>query len=169
MKLLESGKLWPYGVGIAITLVFGFCVATVMVTSKANIQPSNDYMVKYQEADAKANDYINAKIAFNKKYNVEYITESIGGQNPIIKYSVKDINGNPVDNATIVISISRPETSEFDQNLENPKVENGVYSFEGAKFPKAGVWNIIAKVTVGNDYRFLNMKADTRIKEAFEY
>jgi len=169
MKLLESGKLWPYGVGIAITLVFGFCVATIMVTSKANIQPSNDYMVKYQEADAKANDYIQAKIAFNKKYNVEYITESIGGDNPVVKYSVKDLNGNPVNDAKIVISISRPETSEFDQTLENPKVQNGIYSFEGAKFPKAGVWNIIAKVTVGDNYRFLNMKADTRIKEAFEY
>jgi len=169
MKLLESGKLWPYGVGIAITLVFGFCVATIMVTSKANIQPSNDYMVKYQEADAKANDYIQAKIAFNKKYNVEYVTESIGGKNPVVKYSVKDLKGNPVNDAKIVISVSRPETSEFDQTLENPKVQNGIYSFEGAKFPKAGVWNIIAKVTVGDDYRFLNMKADTRIKEAFEY
>jgi len=169
MKLLESGKLWPYGVGIAITLVFGFCVATIMVTSKANIQPSDDYMVKYQEADAKANDYIQAKIAFNKKYNLEYITESIGGENPIIQYRVKSIDGKPVNNAEIVISISRPETSEFDQKLENPKIENGVYSFEGAKFPKAGVWNIIAKIKVGDDYRFLNMKTDTRIKEAFEY
>jgi len=169
MKLLESGKLWPYGVGIAITLVFGFCVATVMVTSKANIQPSNDYMVKYQEADAKANDYINAKIDFNKKYNIAYVTESIGSKNPIIRYEVKDVNGKPVNNAEIVISISRPETSEFDQTLENPKVQNGIYSFEGAKFPKAGLWNIIAKVKVGDSYRFYNIKADTRIKEAFEY
>jgi hypothetical protein len=34
---------------------------------------------------------------------------------------------------------------------------------------KAGVWNIIAKVSVGDDYRFYNIKADTRIKEAFEF
>jgi nitrogen fixation protein FixH len=169
MKLLESGKLWPYGVGIAITLVFGFCVATVMVTSKANIQQSDAYMVKYQEADAKANEYITAKIAFDKKYKIAYITESIGNKDPEVKYALKDTEGNPVNDAEIVVAISRPETAAFNQTLKNPKVENGIYTFEGASFPKAGVWNIIAKVKVGDDYRFLNIKADTRIKEAYEF
>jgi len=169
MKLLESGKLWPYGVGIAITLVFGFCVTTVMVTSKANIQESDAYMVKYQEADAKANEYIKAKINFNKKYKVTYVTESIGSQNPEIKYEIKDLSGKPISNAKIVIAISRPETQKYDQKLQNPKVKDGIYTFEGAKFPKVGVWNIIAKIQIGKDYRFLNVKADTRIKEAFEF
>jgi nitrogen fixation protein FixH len=169
MKLLESGRLWPYAVGMAITLVFGFCVATVIVTSKADIQPSDAYMVKYQEADAKANDYILAKIAFDKKYKIAYITESIGEENPKIRYELKDLNGKPVDNAEIVIAISRPETNKFDQSLKEAKVQDGVYTFEGAKFPKAGMWNIIAKVKVGDDYRFLNIKADTRTKEAFEF
>jgi len=169
MKLLESGKLWPYGVGIAITLVFGFCVATIVVTSKADIQPSDAYMVKYQEADSKANELIEARIAFDKKYKINYITNSIGAKNTEIKYELKDVEGNPVNNAEILVAISRPETSEFNQKLENPVVENGIYKFSGAKFPKAGVWNIIAKVQVGNDYRFYNIKADTRNPRAYEF
>jgi nitrogen fixation protein FixH len=175
MKLLESGKLWPFGVGLAITCVFCFGVITVVVTNKADVQLSDDYMTNYQDADVNVNDYINAKIAFNKNYDVEYITESIGGENPKIQYSVKDKAGNPVNNAKILIAISRPETTKYDQKLQNPKVENGIYTFEDVKFPKEGVWNIIAKVTVGDNYRFYNIKADTRkgvdtkIKEAHEY
>ena len=168
-KKPSNGRLWPYIIGIAITLVFGFCVATVVVTSKANIQSSDAYMTNYQDADAKANDLIKARQHVDKKYKVAYVTESIGGAAPEIKYSVVDLSGKPVNDAKIVIAISRPETSEFNQKLQNPKVDNGIYTFSGAKFPKVGVYNIIAKVQVGDDYRFLNIKADTRIKEAFEF
>jgi nitrogen fixation protein FixH len=168
-KKQSSGRVWPYIIGIAITLVFGFCVATVVVTSKADIQSSDAYMTNYQDADAKANELIKARQRFDKKYRVAYITESIGTKNPQIQYRVIDLDGTPVNNAELIIAISRPETSEFDQKLQNPKVENGIYTFEGASFPKAGVWNIIAKIKVGDDYRFLNIKADTRIKEAFEF
>jgi nitrogen fixation protein FixH len=169
MSIIKSGKLWPIAIGIAITMVFCFGVITVMVTGKANLQPSDDYMTSYQDADIKANDYIKAKIAFDKKYDLEYITKSISDTNPKIQYSLKDKAGNPVDNAKIVIAISRPETKEFNQKLENPQIKDGIYIFKGAKFPKAGVWNIIAKVQVGDNYRFLNIKADTRNTKIKQY
>ena len=168
-KNKSNGRVWPYAIGIAITLVFGFCVATVIVTSKADIQSSDAYMTNYQDADAKANEFIKAKLYFDKKYNITYATESIGGDKPVIKYKLTDKAGNPVNNAEIIVSISRPETAKYNQKLSNPKVDNGIYSLEGAKFPKVGVYNIIAKIQVGDDYRFYNIKADTRIKEAFEF
>ena len=168
-KNKNNGRVWPYAIGIAITLVFGFCVATVIVTSKADIQSSDAYMTNYQDADAKANEFIKAKLYFDKKYNIAYVTEAIGGDKPVIKYKLTDKAGNPVNNAEIIVSISRPETAKYNQKLSNPKVDNGIYSLEGAKFPKVGVYNIIAKIQVGDDYRFYNIKADTRIKEAFEF
>jgi len=169
MSIIKSGKLWPIGVALAIVGVAGFCVWTVKVTSSANIQESDAYMTNYQDADAKANDFIKARIKFDKKYNIAYVTESIGGENPIIKYKISDKSGNPVNNATITVAISRPETKKYDQKLSNVTVDNGIYSIKGATFPMAGVYNIVAKVSIGDDYRFYNMKADTRIKEAFEY
>ncbi len=169
MSQKSSGKIWPYLVGGSITLVFGMCVATIMVTSKADIQESNVYMSKYQEADLKANELITDQINFDKKYNFNYITECIGGEKSLIKYEITDKNNNPVDDAKIVLHISRPETAKFNQELSEFHTQNGIYTFEGATFPKAGVWNIIARVQVGDDYRFLNMKADTRIKKAFEF
>jgi len=164
-----SGRAWPYFIGGAITLVFGFCVATIVVTQKAHIQESDAYMTHYQDAEMNANKYIKAKIAFDKKYKIEYTTQGISADGSKVTYRVTDLNGNPVNDAKIILATSRPETDEFNQKADNPTVSNGVYTFSGLKFPKEGVWNLIAKVTVGDEYRFYNIKADTRIKEAFEF
>jgi nitrogen fixation protein FixH len=165
----SSGRIWPYAIGASITLVFGFCVATIVVTSKANIQGSDAYMTYYQNADAQANDFIEARIAFDKKYKIEYITTGISAKDSVVKYRVTDLSGKPVNSATLVLATSRPETDEYNQKLENPTVENGIYSFEGLEFPKEGIWNLIVKVSVAENSRFYNIKADTRIKEAFEF
>ena len=168
-KNKNQGRAWPYIIGGAITLVFGFCVTTIVVTSKANIQSSDTYMTYYQEADANANDLIKAKIAFDKKYKIEYVGEGIKEKNAVVEYRVTDLNHNPVNDAKVILATSRPETSKYNQKLETNQVQNGVYTFSDLNFPKVGVWNLIAKVSVGKDYRFYNLKVDTRIKEVFEF
>jgi len=165
----SSGRVWPYIIGGAITLVFGFCVATIVVTQSAHIQESDAYMTHYQDADAKANELIKARIAFDKKYNLEYLSQGIALKDSQVSYKITDKSGNPVNNAKLTLAISRPETSAMNKTYENPVVANGIYTFQGVDFPKVGVWNLIVKATVGEDYRFLNIKADTRIKEAFEF
>jgi len=165
----SNGRVWPYIIGGSITLVFGFCVATIVVTSKADIQFSDAYMTYYQDADANANELIKARIAFDEKYTIEYVGDGIQEKGAVVKYRLTDLNKNPINNAKLLLAISRPETSKFNQNLESAEVENGIYTFTNLAFPKVGVWNLIAKVSVGKDYRFYNLKADTRIKEIFEF
>lgn len=165
----SSGRVWPYAIGLSITAVFGFCVATIVVTSKADIQESDAYMTHYQDADANANALIESTIAFDKKYKIEYITEAIGDSNPILKYKITDLKANPINDAEVVVATSRPETSEFNQKFEKPLIENGIYSFSGATFSKVGVWNIIAKVSIGEDSRYYNIKADTRNTISYEF
>lgn len=165
----SSGKIWPYSIGAAIILVFGFCVATVVVTKNVNIQESDAYMTHYQEADRNANELIQAKIAFDQKYKIEYVSDGISEKGAVLKYKVMDINAKPINNAELALAKSRPETKEFNQQLESPVVENGVYSFSGLEFPKPGVWNIIVKVSIDEYYRFYNVKVDTRNKNAFEF
>jgi hypothetical protein len=54
--------------------------------------------------------------------------------------------------------------------LTDPEMtEAGRYEFAPVKLPAEGRWDVMAKVTVGDDYRFYNMKADTRYTDAFEY
>ena len=165
----SNGRIWPYAIGGSIILIFGACVATVIVANKLPVEKSDTYMMGYHEADAIANDLIKARIAFDKSYKVEYITDGLSLNNSVIKYRVTDVNSNPVNNAKVKIVITRPNNHEYDQNLINPSVENGVYTFSAIKLPQAGRWDIMAKVNVDKLQRFYNIKADTRTKEAKEY
>ena len=165
----SNGKIWPYAIGTAITLVFGACVATVMITSTLPVENSDTYMMGYHEADAKANDLINARIAFDKKYKVSYVTDSLSLDNTVIKYKVSDLDANSIDKAKIEVVVTRPNNHKYDQTLKSSSYENGVYTFPSIKLPVEGRWDVMAKVNVGNLQRFYNVKADTREKKVYEY
>jgi len=165
----NSGRIWPYAIGMAITLVFGFCVATIFVTESSRIQESDTYMTHYQDADSKGNELIHAKMLFDKKYNISYIAQNISVDKPLIKYKITDKNAVAVNNAILKIIISRSETNKYNQTLQNPTVKDGVYTFSNAKFPKAGTWSIILKVNIGNNSRFYNIKVDTRNLNSYEF
>ncbi|QSZ42802.1 hypothetical protein GJV85_11980 [Sulfurimonas aquatica] len=166
---MSKGRIWPYSIAASIILVFGFCVATIVVTQSAEIQESDAYMSKYQVADLNANILIQAKIEFDKKYNVKYLNSTTLKEDTDISYKISDKNGNAVNDAVLTLAISRPETNKLDQTLSPTIVENGVYTFTDAKFSKAGVWNLILKVEIGKNYRFLNIKSDTRNPTSYEY
>jgi hypothetical protein len=166
---MSNGRIWPYAIGASIIMVFGFCVATVVVSQKRPVADSDTYMMSYHQADTDANSLIQSRIEFDKKYKVEYITESLSKENSIIKYRVTDLDSNPVNNANIKVVVTRPNSHENDQELQDPKVENGVYTFSAIELALPGRWDIMAKVNVGELERFYNVKADTRAKEAYEY
>lgn len=165
----SSGRIWPYAISASIILVFGFCVATIVVTSTMPVEKSDTYMMGYHEADAMANELIKAKIAFDKKYKIEYVTDGLSLAKSILKYKVTDLDSNPVDNAELVVVVTRPNNHKNDQELLNPTIENGVYTFSSITLPIEGRWDVMAKVKIGENQRFYNVKADTRVKEVFEY
>jgi len=168
MKTSLSARIWPYAVGGSIVLVFGFCVATVFIVESANIQETNEYMTNYQTAEIEANDYINNKIAFDKKYKITYIPAKLS-ENSRLSYKLSDLNDKEVKNAKLTILVSRPETHVFDQKLETTKFENGLYVFDNVAMPKVGVWDIITKIEVGKYSRFYNVKVDTRYTTFSEF
>jgi nitrogen fixation protein FixH len=166
---LSSGKVWPYAIGISISLVFAAAVATVVITATHPVEDSDIYMMGYHEADAKANKLIKQRIAFDKEYKIKYITDSLSLDSSIIKYKVTDINSKPVENAKIKVIVTRPNNHKHDKELLNPTVENGIYTFKSISLAKNGRWDIMAKVNIDNLQRFYNVKADTRAKDVYEY
>ena len=166
---ISSGKIWPYSIGVSIILVFGACIATIVVATKLPVEKSHTYMMGYHQVNASANEIIEARIAFDKKYKIEYITDGISVESSEIKYRVTDLDSNPVSNAEVKIIITRPNNHKDNQEFINPIVENGIYKFSSIKLPKEGRWDIMAKVNIGELQRFYNIKADTRTKEAKEY
>jgi len=166
---LSNGRIWPYAIGTSILLVFGACIGTIVVTNKLPVEKSDRYMMGYQEADASANELIEARINFNKKYDIKYITDGLSSQNSVIKYKVYDKEFNPVNSAKIKVIITRPNNHKHDKELTNPTVENGIYTFATTTLPLEGRWDVMAKINIDDLQRFYNIKADTRKNEALEY
>ncbi len=169
MSLISSGRIWPYAIGISIIFIFSACVATIIVSTSLPVEKSDTYMMDYHEADNKANDIIKSRISFNKKYKIEYITDSLSQESSIIKYKVTNIDNEPVNNAILKVIVTRPNKHKYNQELTNPTVENGVYSFSSITLPKAGRWDVMVKVNIEKEQRFFNVKVDTRTKEVSEY
>jgi len=166
---LSNGRVWPYAIGASIVFIFGACVATIVVTSSLPVQNSDTYMMSYHDADAKANELISAKINFDKKYKIEYVTEIFKKDKSVIAYRVSDKDSNPVNDATIKVVLTRPSTLKSDQELNSPSVENGVYTFKATTLPAEGRWDVMAQVSVGEVSRFYNIKTDTRGMDIVEY
>mgnify|MGYP000090128824 CR=1 FL=1 len=165
----SNGKIWPYAIAISIFLVFIAAVATVIIANKLPVEDSDTYMMNYHEADAKANDLIQARIDFDKLYKIKFIPNGLNLKSSTVQYSIIDKDSNPVNNAKIKIIVTRPNKHKFDQEFTNVNIENGLYTFSNITLEKEGRWDIMAKVTIGDKQRFFNVKADTRAKEAYEY
>jgi nitrogen fixation protein FixH len=166
-KIFASGRIWPYAIGISIFGIFSACVATIFVTTQyASVQLSDEKMLNYHVADANANKLINAQISFDKKYDVEYLYSrlSIDGDTKI-SYKITDKSEAVVNDAKVKILVTRPDTIEYNMELTDPEVSNGIYTFSKIKLPVEGRWNIIAKIDVEKDTGYYNIKTSTREKE----
>ena len=165
----SNGKIWPYAIGLSIFLVFIAAVATVVITSTMPVEDSDTYMMGYHEADAKANELIASKIAFNKKYKLELLSDSLHVEGSTLSYKVTDIQDNLINDAKVLVIVTRPNKHKYDQELNNPTIVDGVYTFSNVKLELEGRWDVMAKVNIGENERFYNVKMDTRSKGAYEY
>ena len=165
----NSGKKWPWIISIATIVVIGFSVATIKVAIKNPVEMSAYGMQSYHTYDDNANDIINAKIVFDQNYTVAFVTPQILEQKSILIYEVKDKLGNAVDNAKIEVVMTRPDTTKLDLNLTNPSVTEGKYTFSPIDLSRAGRWDVMAKITVGDKQRYYNVKADTRYPNTTEF
>ena len=169
MSKPSSGKIWPYAIVISILMIVAASVTTVIVALDHPVEMSDSNMQDYHHYDKHANEFIAAEIAFNKNYNITYVSETFDINSAVVVYKVTDSSGAVVNNAKLDIVVTRPDNRNSDIVLNNPTVENGLYTFNAGKLPLIGRWNIMAHVVVGENERYYNMKVDTRQAKAFEF
>ncbi len=169
MSSKSQGRIWPYAIVISILLIIAASAWTVYVAIQHPVEMSDMDMQNYHHYDANANDIISAKIAFDNKYTLTYHSHSFDQSNAVVSYLLVDKSGRPVNDAKMNIIVTRPDNHKNDLPLDQPKVENGVYTFEVGALPLAGRWNILTRIVAGNDERYFNLKVDTRNNGAFEY
>lgn len=165
----NPGTKWPIIIGLSIVGIIISCVVTIKVALNNPVQMSDYGMQNYHSYDANVNDIINAKIAFDQKYTIAFVTPQIMEKGTVIEYKVTDKSGNVVNDAKVEAVLTRPDNTDFNINLVQPSVSEGKYTFKAVDLPKIGRWDILAKVSVGNDQRYFNLKADTRNTSTFEF
>lgn len=166
---MSDGKQWPIGIVISTLLIVLACAVTIYIALLQPVQEDRDMMASYQSMDGQANDIIIAGIRFNSKYKLTYTGEGVSQEGSVISYKLVDINDNPVNDAVLKVVFSRPVTGDNQFALDNPRIENGNYYFDNVKVPEKGRWNILTKVSVGDDTRHMNLKSDTLDKDVYEY
>ncbi|MGD9970821.1 MAG: FixH family protein [Sulfuricurvum sp.] len=165
----DAGRKWPLIIALAIMGVVFLSIVTIKIAINNPVEMSDYGMQNYHQYDANANDIINAKIQFDQRYNVSLLTAQIHEHDTVIEYKVTDKNGTAVDNAQFDVVLTRPDTIHNDINLSLPSVKSGVYTFSPVDLSKPGRWDIMAKITIGNDKKYYNLKADTRYPQIFEF
>lgn len=165
----NAGKKWPWIIALSTIAIIGFSIATVKVAIKNPVEMSDYGMQGYHTYDDNANEIINAKIAFDRNYTVSFLTPQVQEKKSILVYEVKDKSGNGINNAKIEVVLTRPDTTKLDINLTNSRVHEGIYTFNAIDLPKAGRWDIMAKVTVGENQRYYCLKTDTRSPKTTEF
>ncbi len=169
MSSESKGRIWPYAIVISILLIIAASAMTVAVAIQHPVEMSDMDMQDYHHYDNNANDIINAKIAFDKKYTLTYHSHSFDQANAVVSYQLVDKSGKAVNDAQMDIIVTRPGNHKNDMPFDKPKIENGIYTFEVGALPLAGRWNVLTRIVAGNERRYFNLKVDTRYSNAFEY
>ena len=166
---MRDGIHWPIGIISSVILIIIACALTIYVALLQPVQEDQDMMADYHSLNDSVNDIIIAGVKFNARYKLSYIGEGVSTEGSSITYRIEDMQANPVNDAVIKVVLSRPITSDNQLVLENPRITDGTYVFENVKVALEGRWNILTKVSVGDDYRHMNLKSDTMDKDVYEY
>lgn len=166
----NAGKKWPWIIVASILGVVGLSYWTVQIAISNPVEMSDLNMQDYRHFDHDVNKIIMAKAAFDKQYDLLYVTEQFAEGSAVVKFKLTDKTGQPVNDANMTMRITRPGTHEFDQSPAVADVTEGVYTFQETTLPAAGRWDVLLHViTAGKDERYMNLKADTRYSNVFEY
>lgn len=166
---MSNGKHWPIGIIAATIFIVLACAGTIYIALLQPVQEDADMMQGYHDLNENANDVIVANIMFNKKYQLTYTGDGVSQEGSTLSYRLNDIKSKPVDNATFKVILTRPITNDLQVVLSAPRIEKGNYIFDNVKVPKEGRWNILTKVSIGDDFRHMNLKSDTMDNGVYEY
>lgn len=165
----DPGRKWPIIIALSIAGIIALSAGTVKVAIDNPVQMSDYGMQNYHTYDRDVNEIIEAKIAFDRKYTIAFLTPQIAEKGTALVYKITDKAGRGVDNAKIEAILTRPDSNRYDIPLASRSAGEGKYTFQSVDLPKPGRWDILAKVTVGKDSRYYNLKADTRNPNTFEF
>ncbi len=141
---------------------------TVKTASSIPVHESNEFIMKYQQADLSINDILKKKAAFDKQYKIvlndvaykkielenakrakdEKAVVLHQGKNQF-RYSIMDHQGNALlKDANVTFLLTRPHTTEDDILRKNVQNSRGDYIVKDLNITKPGRYILQLKVGV---------------------
>jgi nitrogen fixation protein FixH len=140
---------WPHTIIAMIVACIIACGWTIKIALDNPVEMDTFYMEKYQKVDQNINEIIELQTKFDAAFDLSYSTEQfVMGQNTMT-LKLTDKSGKVVNNASITMMLSRPETNKDNKQMKPTKVENGLYTFGPFDIQKPGRWQILSKIEMG--------------------
>ena len=170
MTKKNQNRLWFAIVMGMLAFGIGMVIWTVKQAVSLPVQESNDFMLKYQQADMNINSILENKAKFDAKYTIELQNRELitldeeyqninakrkqkkpvkltMGEN-IFSYKIQEKNGKPVENANFTFLLTRPFTRTEDKKEDNVTIRNGLYVTKAIELEKKGRYTLQVKATI---------------------
>ena len=170
MTKKNQNRLWFAIVMGMLAFGIGMVIWTVKQAVSLPVQESNDFMLKYQQADMNINTIMENKAKFDAKYTIElqnreFITLDEEHQNTnskreqeqpvklkmgenVFSYAIKNKHGENVKNAQFEFLLTRPFTRTEDKKENNVTIRNGLYVPKAVELEKKGRYTLQVKATI---------------------
>jgi len=169
---------WPHMIvgflAIGITLSYW----TIKSANSLPVQESNNFLMKYQQADIHINKILELKKAFDALYkikleNVEMMamTDNVNskrmqpnavkltqGKNDF-SYTVLGKNGEVIKDAKVTFLLTQPHSRREDKLVENISFLDGSYKAKGIDIQKLGRYTLQLRAEVGETIGYSEIPA----------
>ncbi len=160
---------WPHMIVGFLVLALILSFWTVKSASSMPVQKSNQYMLKYQQADIGINQIMESKIAFDKLYTINIInaktmvmTDNIHSNRPqenpielsdginVLSYEVIKKDGTKISDANSSFLLTRPHSRREDKFFKNVLCVDEKYQIKDLDIRKAGRYTLQFRAQVGD-------------------
>jgi hypothetical protein len=169
-KKNKETSYWPH-------MILGFLVVgitlsywTVKSASSVPVQESNNYMLKYQQADMNINEILQKKRRFDQSFRIEIVDAPEANvelenskrakeeRSVLLKeganqftYRVADRDNKPYSDANVTFLLTRPHTRKDDVLVEKVPSKDGTYVIEDINITKPGRYLLQLRVEIDKD------------------
>ena len=169
---------WPHMIlgFLLIGITLGYW--TVKHAVSLPVQESNNYMMKYQQADIHINQIMEKKAHFDASYKIVLLDvkkEKIALENAKrakdetvvllqkgnnhFNYKVFSKKNHQIDDENVTFLLTRPHTRKDDVLKEHISSVNGMYKVENIQIEKPGRYILQLKVQIGDETGYLETPA----------
>jgi len=159
---------WPHMILGFLMLGMTLSYWTVKSASSLPVQESNEYMLKYQQADMNINEILESKALFDKSYTIEIMdvkkaiyklenAKRAKGENSVVltqgknsfTYVVTTKDGTEVSDANVTFLLTRPHSVKEDKYVENIPFADGKFRINDIDIEKAGRYTLQLRAKIG--------------------